>query len=756
MSREASPDVPALLGHPTGLFTLFFAEMWERFSYYGMRALLTLYMIKGFLSYSDDNTYRVYGAYTALVYMTPFFGGIIADRLIGSRRSVILGGLLMASGQLMLTFDNSWSFFSGLAFLICGNGFFKPNISTMVGALYPARSKLRDAGFTIFYIGVNLGAAAAPLLCSAIGETYGYQKGFGLAVMGMLLGLAVFVAPNVISQLLLIAASVMTGYSLFGNGLEGSILREVGGVNLTWLILGLLITGGVFAVLGLRSTLIDSPAIKAIGRPLGVALILAGAAVGCYGMLRLYDPKENLIIQLTQRPGEDFTRFVDLFVVLFLAVSAIVSSYAVFLGGLPRNIGMPPADRPLSPGKEWLTYGLALLAVPMFMYFVSGFDPGNQKKGDSYSLVSKEYVKGIEEHATGLMAQPGLGNQLGGAVRKIGAVFLGEFGTPAGICLFAACLAALIYIFSQMKALSTVAWRRMFVALVLCSLSVVFWALFEQAGSSISVFTDRNVERMTGSEKILADSDIGTTIEFQPTQAQLGYTNGDRQFTMNQLDLLRKENESSTFTIPWTVAADNVGMRVCTRAQEVGAAKYQAVNPAFILIFGLLFTVVWSWLATRNIEPGSPMKFALGLFQLGLGFLVFWYGATQHDSRGMVWVGWIFLGYLLHTTGELCLSPVGLSAMTKLAARHLVSTLMGIWFLCTAMSQFLAGVIAQFTQVQSQPGVTPPPSDTVMAYGNVFGILGLMGIAVSVFALCLVPLLNRWMYEDVVEAEDRP
>jgi len=173
LSREIDYDNQSmLLGHPTGLYTLFFAEMWERFSYYGMRALLVFYMIKGFLSYTDGDAYTIYGAYGALVYMTPFFGGMIADRLIGAR-------------------------------LIVGNGFFKPNISTMVGSLYPLKSPKRDAGFTIFYIGINLGAAMAPLLCGYVGETFGWHKGFGLATVGMLTGLAVFIAPTIISQLLL-------------------------------------------------------------------------------------------------------------------------------------------------------------------------------------------------------------------------------------------------------------------------------------------------------------------------------------------------------------------------------------------------------------------------------------------------------------------------------------------------------------------------------------------------------------------------
>ena len=198
MSNQPSPEQIAeqktLFGHPTGLYMLFFAEMWERFSYYGMRALLVLYIIKGFLQKGDGEAYAIYGAYTSLVYATPFIGGMIADKLLGARRAVILGGLLMAAGHLVMTIESEQPFFIALALLIVGNGFFKPNISTIVGSLYPDGSPQRDAGFTIFYIGINLGAAMAPLLCGYVGEKYGWHYGFGLATIGMLVGLAVFVS----------------------------------------------------------------------------------------------------------------------------------------------------------------------------------------------------------------------------------------------------------------------------------------------------------------------------------------------------------------------------------------------------------------------------------------------------------------------------------------------------------------------------------------------------------------------------------
>jgi POT family proton-dependent oligopeptide transporter len=157
-------------------------------------------------------------------------------------------------------------------------------------------------------------------------------------------------------------------------------------------------------------------------------------------------------------------------------------------------------------------------------------------------------------------------------------------------------------------------------------------------------------------------------------------------------------------------------------------------------------------MATRGIEPSTPFKFSLGLLQLGLGYVAFWYGAISHDPRGMVWLGWIFIGYLLHTTGELCLSPVGLSMITRLSARHLVSTMMGMWFLATAMSQLLAGIIAQFTKVET--GGATPPIDSVGAYGGVFGSLAVVSVGSSIICFLLVPLLKYWMHEGVKDKDE--
>src|SRR5687767_3600209 len=199
--------------------------MWERFSYYGMRALLVFYMTRGFLHYDDNRSYGVYGAYTALVYMTPFVGGLVADKLIGQRAAVIIGGTLMALGHLVMAVEDQYAFFCALALLIVGNGFFKPNIGTILGSLYsvPRLDPNRDGAFTIFYMGVNLGAAMAPLLCGYIGQTYGWHYGFGLATIGMMIGLAIFIAPTIVTQTLIALGTIASAIALVYSGTQQTV-----------------------------------------------------------------------------------------------------------------------------------------------------------------------------------------------------------------------------------------------------------------------------------------------------------------------------------------------------------------------------------------------------------------------------------------------------------------------------------------------------------------------------------------------------
>jgi len=473
---------------PKALRVLFFAETWERFSYYGMRALLVYYMTRHF-RYSDDAAYVVYGSYTALVYTTPVIGGMLADKLLGGRKAVVFGGLLMALGHFAMAFDSL--FYLALALLICGNGFFKPNISAIVGRVYADDDHKRDRAFAIFYMGINLGGMAAGV-CGYLGETFGWHLGFGLAGFGMLIGLAVF----------------WWGQRFLGHSAEPPDL------------------------------------------------------------VRLRQP---------------------------------------VLLGLSR---------------EWLTYLGTLAAV-----------------GVAWGLVQQ-------------------GELLGSLLLIVGLV------TLAGLLFYLARVAL------------PAERGPLFVAIVLIVFSTMFWAFFEQAGSSMALFTERNVDR----------SVLGV---------------------------------------------------------EIKPSVFASVNSAYVLLFSPFFIWLWQRLGAR--EPSTPLKFGLGTVQLGLGFGALWLGAVGAKATGVVPLAWLMLGIGLHTTGELCLSPVGLSMITKLSPPRIVGAMMGAWFLASAEAQYMASAIARLTGVKGAESAATAlaPADTVMVYGSVFGGIALIALVIGAVMCAVSPLLAR-------------
>jgi POT family proton-dependent oligopeptide transporter len=657
------PQQETLFGHPVGLYTLFFAEMWERFSYYGMRALLIFYMTKGFLEYPDGDAYKVYGAYTSLVYMTPFFGGMLADRLLGARRCVVLGGLLMAAGHLVMTVELQWAFYIALALLVIGNGFFKPNISTIVGTLYGDHDPRRDAGFTIFYIGINLGAATAPLLCGYVGEKYGWHLGFGLATLGMLTGLAVFVLPRIVAQLLILAGAFITAAAM---------------IKLGW--------------------------------------------------------EENV-----------FLFAANAFVALALMVSGVIAFLALARGGLPAAAGAPPDPQQLSETvgglpRSWLVYLSSLAVVPAIAALIY--------TNRGVVLIPATWLEGL---ATA------------GETGRVLSSFLKEISTPTGLILLAIGLAALVYLAIEALRSNKIERERLFVAIILMFFSLLFWAFFEQAGSSINNFTDRNVDRVL-EERQITRNDVGTTIDIELTQEQLGYANGDEMMNMTVLTKARDEaremaqaeaQDNDKALVQWSVDSDDVGMGV--GGSEIPASTFQSINPICIIVMGLVFTMLWGFLGKRKLEPSTTFKFALGLAQLSLGFVAIWWGAQTADERGMVAAHWLMLCFFLHTTGELCLSPVGLAMVTRLSPLRLVSTVMGAWFLATSLSNYLAAVIAAFTRVDNGVDgeqVIPIPSETVNIYGEVFGQIAIAAAVSAGVCFLLVPLLNRWMHEEAPDHLD--
>ena len=557
-----------IMGHPRGLVILFLTEMWERFSYYGMRGLLVVYLTQHFL-FSDEKSSLLYGAYTALVYVMTIIGGSLADRYLGARKAVTFGAILLTLGHFGMTFEGSGSkqilsynesqyqialdgrggdakqqiitdsgksyvtftetdmviaepevvdlpevisrddfsmsvqteegylnmLYLSLALLIAGVGFLKANISTIVGSLYGFGDARRDSGFTIFYMGINMGAFLASIFCGYLGIVHGWKYGFGLAGIGMLIGLLVFLSCQ--------------------SWLEGKA---------------------------------EPPSMEKL--------------------------KEKVF--------------------LFINV-------------------------------EWMCYmvGFAIIAVSMFL------------------VMNEELVGGI----------------------------LG----PIGIVMM---LGMIGYSMLQLQGDER---SRMLAAIYFILAQIPFWALFEQAGSSLNLLTARLVDR-----------------------------------------------EIFGWSVPGPV--------------------FQSLNAGYIFMFAPLVAWLWIWLAKRDLNPSTPIKFALGVALAGLGFLALVAGMRGSGEVGLTPVIFIFLIYWIHTMGELMVSPVGLSAVTKLAPARIVGMTMGAWFLYSGLSNFLAGVIARTTGAETIGGQMTNVAAAKAGYIEVYSQVGFIAIGISVLMLLISPVITKMMH----------
>jgi dipeptide/tripeptide permease len=446
-----------------------------------------------------------------------------------------------------------------------------------------------------------------------------------------------------------------------------------------------------------------------------------------------------------------------------LVISGVAAFAALGRGGLPEDCGEAPDVAHLKasvwtvPGLGWgltrehLVYLGTLLAVPCFAALVWS--------NRLFTVIPDSVLDPMVESESGLVHLAG--------------TLLGEMSTLPGVLLTVTGFFGFMYLFRESLKSTKIERERLWVVLVLMFFSMLFWSFFEQAGSSVNNFTDRNVDRVLEDRQI-TQNDVGQTMTFRVgakdgdaaiadlpylSQEQLGFMLGDAPMTITRLTDLRdaagaEDAPVTARTVDWPVLKDQVGMGVASA--EIPASPFQSANPIYIILLGLGFSSLWSFLGRRNIEPSTPFKFSLGLLQLGLGFVVLWYGAKTCDPRGMVGMSWLLLGYLLHTTGELCLSPVGLSMVTKLSPKRLVSTAMGAWFLATAFSSFLAAIIATFTGVSHSGGESvgiPVPIETVGIYGGVFGTIAVAAIAASVLSFGLSPMLTRWMHIGVEDTE---
>ena len=567
---NSSDSGKTIIGHPRGLVILFFTEMWERFSYYGMRGLLIFYLTEHFL-FSQERSSIIYGAYTALVYVMTIIGGTLADKYLGSRKAVTFGAILLVLGHLGMAFEGNGSteiltyngveyvvgldarggdgnqiisseqgvsivtfndgatqmlitnpenvglpaaiavtdyttrtetealyvngLYLSLALIIAGVGFLKANISSIVGSLYGFGDARRDSGFTIFYMGINLGAFISSILCGFLGITYGWKYGFGLAGVGMIIGLAVFLK--------------------YQHWLEGKA---------------------------------EPPSIEKL--------------------------KEKVI-------G-------------------------------PINI-------------EMICYlaGIGIIAVSMLMVM-------------NAHLIDETYV--------GIL----------------------------GIIVFAFMLGYAFFACDKTER------NRMLAAIYIILAQIPFWALFEQAGTSLNLFTGSLVDR-----------------------SMLG------------------------FTVP--------------------APVFQSLNSMFIIFFAPLLAILWIRLDKHNLNPSSPIKFALGVFMAGLGFLSLVAGMKISGGTGLTAVYFIFLIYWIHTMGELMVSPVGLSVVTKLAPTRVVGMTMGAWFLYSGLSNYLAGVIASTTGAETIGGQLTDVAAAKANYISVYTQVGYIAIGIAVAMLVISPVIKKMM-----------
>ena len=608
--------IPVLLQilktHPKGLLICFFAEMWERFSFYGMRGLLIFYLTQHFL-FDDNFASGQYGTYGSLVYLLPLIGGIVADRYIGTRKAIMFGAILLVMGHGLMAFEGTPAtqsltyanqeynvqiegrgegresrlivdgqpyaytsgeggltieglapggalptvlptgsyelkaardpmgvntFYLALSLIIMGVGFLKPNISTLVGQLYPQGDPRRDSGFTLYYYGINLGAFWAAVLCGYLGQNFGWGWGFGLAGIGMLAGLLVF-----------------------------------------WLGKPLLQGKG------------DSPYPELIRKPV--------------------------------------------------------------LGPINR---------------EWLIYLLGFVGVALLFFIVP-----------NHGLVGWGLVASI-------------------------------IGSLSFITWF---------IVFKLRG-DRVARERMMLAMVLIFGSMVFFTLFEQAGSSLNLFADRNVD-------LSLTQSAGTFLGFPyGTPAQL---------------------EAAGIAVSGWQWIDT----------SITAAQTQSFNAGFILIFAPVFAALWAFLASRKMDPNPVMKFGLGIIQVGLGFLVVVWGANSGMVDDSFRTPLVLLGflYMLHTTGELFLSPVGLSEITKLSVASIVSFMMAVWFMASSIAHFVGGIIAAAAGTETVGGQVTNPEAALQTSLNSFNMIGLWGVGIGVAFIVLSFIISKWS-NGVNNADNHP
>ncbi|WP_206022212.1 peptide MFS transporter [Pseudoflavitalea sp. G-6-1-2] len=562
---------PAAGKHPKGLFVLFFTEMWERFSYYGMRALLVLYVVNALGQsdkYANDD---VYGSYTGLAFLTPLLGGYFADRLWGNRRSIIVGGFMIAAGQMLMFFSASvysqvafstTIMWAGLLVIALGTGFLKPNVSSLVGALYTKDDKRLDSAYTIFYMGINLGAFIGPLICGGFGELYDSKK---------------------------------------------QAIPEA----FKW---------GYFAA--------------------AVAMVL-----GTFGFI-------------------------------WLKNKYVVDPQGNSIGILPNKNVIKEEGQKTESTKSSLTAVGIWGAIGLAMFFVF------------------RYVGGLD--------------------------FIGCFIFSVAIAVSG------IILFDQ--SLTPSERGRVIVIFISAFFVIFFWAAFEQAGSSLTLFAQRNTDRA-----YQVHTSLGTAILFILAISVVLY-----YFLQRMMEI---PSELKKLFAGLAIGAVIIAIYYYVKGtpydlEEIPASWFNSVNSMWLILCAPFLSYLWQFLGKKGLEPSSPKKQAIGLLLLAAGYLLIAYGVK--DVIGTVSMMWLLGLYFLHTVGELCLSPIGLSLVNKLAPARFTSILMGVWFLSNAVANKFGGKLG---------GLIPSQGPTqFLGYqiNNLYDFFMLF-VVISAIAAALLFSISYWM-----------